>query len=120
MIYRSLWLCPTCLRAKKDAFSLHAPFTKRIVCLSCGVTVAAELKPNARKGLLPRIRRMALIKLADRKKRSLVIEPLNNAIFEGRRPDIAAHLDKLKEQGVVVRWEFTTSPDLIWDAHNIP
>ena len=112
--YLSLWRCPTCLRARsQEAFSLHGAFTKRILCLSCGSIVTAELKPRARKGLLPRIRKVAMIKLADPKKASLVTGPLNDAAFEGRWLDIAAHLNKLKKNGVIIEWEYTTRQDLI-------
>ena len=113
MIVWSLWRCPACLREKMPAFSLHAPFATRTRCPTCGYYMAAEIKPKAHKVIPPRIRKVAVIKLADPKMAGSVITPLNEAITAGHRPSIADHLFKLQEAGILEQAELTTRPDLL-------
>lgn len=113
MIYRSLWRCPACLKEKRPAFSLHAEDATRIICPFCGRDVQAEIKPKARKVIPPRIRKVAVIKLADTKKAALVLGPLNEAIAAGQKPSISDHLARLQEAGILEGAELTTRPDLL-------
>jgi len=113
MIYRSLWRCPACLRERMPAFSLHAPYATRIRCPICGAYVCAEIKPKARKVIQPRVRKVAVIKLADPKKAALVLGPLNEAIGAGLRPNISEHLAKLQEARILEHAELTSRLDLL-------
>lgn len=108
VIVRSLWLCPNCLRqrVRMPAFSLHTPFVKDICCPTCGYHMVARVKPNARKVIPPRIRKVAFIGLRDAKDGAFVLRPLNDALLDGYELDIAPLLDRLKEQGVIVGWEY--------------
>jgi len=95
------------------AFSLHAPYATRTRCPICGFLMVAEIKPKARKVIQPRVRKVAVIKLADPKKAALVLGPLNEAIAAGHLPNISEHLAKLQEARILEHAELTTRPDLL-------
>lgn len=72
-----------------------------------------EIKPKAHKVIPPRVRKVAIIMLADPKKAYLVLHPLNEAVVAGQRPSIIEHLAKLKKAGILKDVELTSRADLI-------
>ena len=75
--------------------------------------MVAEVNPKAHKVIPPRIRKVAIIRLADPKKAFLVLRPLNEALVAGQRPNIIEHLAKLKKAGILKDVELTSRADLI-------
>lgn len=100
--YYSLWRCPRCLKAKREAFSLHAEDAKRVACPTCHSFIVAEMH---KKSIGPRIRKIAIIRRNDNERanafRALLLGPLNQATMQGLKPIIVDLLSQLERESVL-------------------
>lgn len=114
--FYSLWRCPNCLRAKREAFSLHSEHSERIVCPTCHSEVAAEVKTKTRKYIGPRIRKVAIIERKDSERanafRALLLGPLNQQCLQGLKPVITDLLSTLQQEGVL-SYRLTADPQFL-------
>ena len=123
-VMRSLWLCPTCLNDRKEAFSLHPPDAKVINCPYCGIQVWGELKFNSK--IRPRVRKVALITLSSADCANSVLSSLNRHITRWLSLSLRSsplsslryipeQLCVLREAGFLLDAKLPASPDFLWE-----
>lgn len=113
-MFYSLWRCPRCLKAKREAFSLHAEDAKRVACPYCHSFTVDEAKSKRFAG--PRVRKVAIIKVNDNERargfRALLLGPLNEASMQGLQPIITDLLSQLEKDGIIT-YRLTVDPQFL-------